>query len=127
MLRADMDALPVIEKTGLPYASKDKTKYLGQTVGIMHASGHDAHVAILMGVAEFLSQNKDQIKGNIVLIFQPAEEGPPEGENGGAKMMLEEGLFEKYDPEVIFGLHVGNGRHGYVSVVSGPAMAAAST
>ena len=126
-LRADMDALPVIEKTGLPFASKDKTKYLGQTVGIMHACGHDAHVAILMGVAEFLSQNKDQIKGNIVLIFQPAEEGPPEGENGGAKMMLEEGLFEKYDPEVIFGLHVGNGPHGYVSVVSGPAMAAAST
>ena len=126
-LRADMDALPVVEKTGLPFASKDKTKYLGQTVGIMHACGHDAHVAILMGVAEFLSQNKDQIKGNIVLIFQPAEEGPPEGENGGAKMMLEEGLFEKYDPEVIFGLHVGNGPHGYVSVVSGPAMAAAST
>ena len=70
-LRADMDALPVIEKTGLPFASKEKTKYLGQTVGIMHACGHDAHVAILMGVAEFLSQNKDQIKGNIVLIFQP--------------------------------------------------------
>ncbi len=126
-LRADMDALPVIEKTGLPFASKDKTKYLGQTVGIMHACGHDAHVAILMGVAEFLAKNKEQIKGNIVLIFQPAEEGPPEGENGGAKMMLEEGLFEKYNPEVIFGLHVGNGPHGYVSVVSGPAMAAAST
>ncbi len=126
-LRADMDALPVIEKTGLPFASKDKTKYLGQTVGIMHACGHDAHVAILMGVAEFLAKNKEQIKGSIVLIFQPAEEGPPEGENGGAKMMLEEGLFEKYNPEVIFGLHVGNGPHGYVSVVSGPAMAAAST
>ena len=70
-LRADMDALPVIEKTGLPYASKDKTKYLGQTVGIMHACGHDAHVAILMGVAEFLSKNKDKLKGNVMLIFQP--------------------------------------------------------
>jgi len=126
-LRADMDALPVVEKTGLPFASKDKTKYLGQTVGIMHACGHDAHVAILMGVAEFLAKNKDQLKGNVMLIFQPAEEGPPEGENGGAKMMLEEGIFEKYNPEVIFGLHVGNGPHGYIGVASGPAMAAAST
>jgi len=126
-LRADMDALPVVEKTGLPFASKDKTKYLGQTVGIMHACGHDAHVAILMGVAEFLAKNKDQLKGNVMLIFQPAEEGPPEGENGGAKMMLEEGIFETYDPEVIFGLHVGNGPHGYIGISSGPAMAAAGT
>ena len=126
-LRADMDALPVVEKTGLPFASKDKTKYLGQTVGIMHACGHDAHVAILMGVAEFLAKNKGQLKGNVMLIFQPAEEGPPEGENGGAKMMLEEGIFDKYNPEVIFGLHVGNGPHGYIGVASGPAMAAAST
>ena len=126
-LRADMDALPVVEKTGLPFASKDKTKYLGQTVGIMHACGHDAHVAILMGVAEFLAKNKDQLKGNVMLIFQPAEEGPPEGENGGAKMMLEEGIFDKYNPEVIFGLHVGNGPHGYIGVSSGPVMAAAGT
>ena len=126
-LRADMDALPVVEKTGLPFASKDKTKYLGQTVGIMHACGHDAHVAILMGVAEFLAKNRDQLKGNVMLIFQPAEEGPPEGENGGAKMMLEEGIFDKYNPEVIFGLHVGNGPHGYIGVSSGPAMAAAGT
>jgi amidohydrolase len=126
-LRADMDALPVVEKTGLPYASKDKAKYLGQTVGIMHACGHDAHVAILMGVAEFLSKNKKSLKGNVMLIFQPAEEGPPEGENGGAKMMLEEGIFDRYKPEAIFGLHVGNGPHGYVGVASGPAMAAAST
>ena len=126
-LRADMDALPVVEKTGLPFASKDKTKYLGQTVGIMHACGHDAHVAILMGVAEFLAKNKDQLKGNVMLIFQPAEEGPPEGENGGAKMMLEEGIFERYNPEVIFGLHVGNGPHGYIGISSGPAMAAAGT
>ena len=126
-LRADMDALPVVEKTGLPFASKDKTKYLGQTVGIMHACGHDAHVAILMGVAEFLAKNKEQLKGNVMLIFQPAEEGPPEGENGGAKMMLEEGIFERYNPEVIFGLHVGNGPHGYIGISSGPAMAAAGT
>src|SRR5210317_549372 len=125
-LRADMDALPVIEKTGLPFASKDKTKYLGQTVGIMHACGHDAHVAILMGVAEFLSKNVDQLKGNVLLIFQPAEEGPPEGEGGGAKMMLEEGLFEKYKPEVIFGLHVTNIPNGYIAIKPGPALAAAS-
>ena len=125
-LRADMDALPVEEKTGLPFASKERATYLGQNVGVMHACGHDAHVAILMGVAEFLAKNKADIKGNIMLIFQPAEEGPPEGENGGAKMMLEEGIFERYNPEVIFGLHVGNGPHGYVGLTPGPAMAAAS-
>jgi amidohydrolase len=126
-LRADMDALPVVEKTGLPFASTETTEYLGQDVGIMHACGHDAHVAILMGVAEFLSKNKDKLKGNIMLIFQPAEEGPPEGENGGAKMMLEEGIFDRYKPEAIFGLHVGNGPNGYIGVTSGPAMAAAGT
>ena len=125
-LRADMDALPVEEKTGLPFASKERATYLGQSVGVMHACGHDAHVAILMGVAEFLAKNKENIEGNVMLIFQPAEEGPPEGENGGAKMMLEEGIFERYNPEVIFGLHVGNGPHGYVGLTPGPAMAAAS-
>ena len=76
-LRADMDALPVEEKTGLPYASKVRTTYLGNDVGVMHACGHDAHVAILMGVAEFLAKNKANLKGDVVLIFQPAEEGPP--------------------------------------------------
>ena len=102
-LRADMDALPVEEKTGLPFASKVRTKYLGNDVGVMHACGHDAHVAILMGVAEFLAKNKSELKGNVMLIFQPAEEGPPEDEGGGAKMMLQEGIFERYQPEVIFG------------------------
>ena len=125
-IRADMDALPVVEKTGLPYASKIKTTYMGNEVGVMHACGHDAHVAILMGVAEFFSKNKAQLKGSIMFIFQPAEEGPPEGENGGAKMMLEEGIFERYNPEVIFGLHVSNAPHGYVGFAPGPAMAAAS-
>ena len=125
-LRADMDALPVEEKTGLPFASKVRTEYLGNDVGVMHACGHDAHVAILMGVAEFLAKNKDQLQGNVMLIFQPAEEGPPEDEGGGAKMMLEEGIFEKYKPEVIFGLHVTNIPNGVLSVKSGPAMAAAS-
>ena len=125
-LRADMDALPVVEKTGLPYASKVTTTYLGNEVGVMHACGHDAHVSILMGVAEFFAKNRSKVKGNIMFIFQPAEEGPPEGENGGAKMMLEEGIFKKYNPEVIFGLHVSNGPHGYVGFSPGPAMAAAS-
>jgi amidohydrolase len=125
-LRADMDALPVEEKTGLLYASKARANYLGNDVGVMHACGHDAHVAVLMGVAEFLAKNKQHLKGNVLLIFQPAEEGPPAGEGGGAQMMLEEGLFETYQPEVIFGMHVGNGPHGYVFVKSGPAMAAAS-
>ena len=126
-LRADMDALPVEEKTGLPYASKVRTTYLGNDVGVMHACGHDAHVAILMGVAEFLSKNRAKLKGNVMLIFQPAEEGPPEDEGGGAKMMLEEGIFDKYKPEVIFGLHVTNIPNGVLLVKSGPAMAAASS
>lgn len=125
-LRADMDALPVEEKTGLPFASKVRTTYLGNDVGVMHACGHDAHVAILMGVAEFLAKNKEKIQGNIMLIFQPAEEGPPEGEGGGAKMMLDEGIFDRYKPEVIFGLHVTNIPNGVLSIKSGPAMAAAS-
>ena len=125
-LRADMDALPVEEKTGLPFASKVRTTYLGNDVGVMHACGHDAHVAILMGVAEFLAKNRDQLQGNVMLIFQPAEEGPPEDEGGGAIMMLQEGIFERYNPEVIFGLHVTNIPNGVLSVKSGPAMAAAS-
>ena len=125
-LRADMDALPVEEKTGLPYASKVRTTYLGNDVGVMHACGHDAHVAILMGAAEFLAKHKEQLEGNIMLIFQPAEEGPPEDEGGGAKMMLEEGIFERYNPEAIFGLHVTNMPNGLIAVKPGPAMAAAS-
>ena len=126
-LRADMDALPVEEKTGLPFASKVRTTYLGNDVGVMHACGHDAHVAILMGVAEFLAKNKSDIRVNIMLIFQPAEEGPPEDEGGGAKMMLEEGIFERYPPEVIFGLHVTNIPNGVLLVKSGHAMAAESS
>lgn len=125
-LRADMDALPVEEKTGLPFASKVRTTYLGNDVGVMHACGHDAHVAILMGVAEYLAKNKSNIQGTIMFIFQPAEEGPPEDEGGGAKMMLDEGIFDKYNPEVIFGLHVTNIPNGVLSVKSGPALAAAS-
>ena len=105
-LRADMDALPVTEKTGLPYASKQRTKYLGQDVGVMHACGHDAHVAILMGAAEFLAKNRRNLKGNVMHIFHPAEEAAPEGEGGGAEMMLYKLLDrinrEQFDPFVIF-------------------------
>lgn len=126
-LRADMDALPVTEKTGLSYASVQRTQYLGQDVGVMHACGHDAHVAILMGAAEFLAKNKEHLEGDVMLIFQPAEEGAPEGEGGGAEMMLAEGIFERYKPDVIFGLHVTNSRHGHLGVLPGPAMAAASS
>jgi len=105
-LRADMDALPVTEQVSLPFASKAKTTYNGQEVGVMHACGHDNHVAILMGVAEALAGMKERIPGTIKFIFQPAEEGPPAGEEGGAKLMVKEGALESPKPDAIFGLHV---------------------
>ncbi len=107
-LRADMDALPVVERVPLPFASKEKTTYLDKEVGIMHACGHDSHTAILMGVAEILTGMQKDIKGTIMFIFQPAEEGAPPGEEGGAKLMLKEGLFDDPKPEVVFGLHVSS-------------------
>ena len=106
-LRADMDALPVTEKTLLPFASIRTTTYNGRKVGVMHACGHDAHVAILMGVAELLVRMRAQIPGTVKFIFQPAEEGPPEGEEGGAKLMVSEGVLGDPVPEAIFGLHIG--------------------
>jgi amidohydrolase len=109
-LRADMDALPVIEKTGLPYASKAFGEYEGNKVGVMHACGHDNHVAILMGAAEVLASMREQIPGSIKFIFQPAEEGAPKGENGGAKMMIAQGALKNPDVSAIFGLHIG--QHG---------------
>ena len=105
-LRADMDALPVVEQTGLPFASTERSTYNGLDVGVMHACGHDNHVAILMGAAEVLAGMREQIPGTIKFIFQPAEEGPPPGEDGGAKMMIEEGALEDPDAEAIFGLHI---------------------
>lgn len=105
-LRADMDALPVTERNSLPFASKEKATFNGQETGVMHACGHDAHVAILMSVAEILSKNKNDLKGTIKFIFQPAEEGPPAGEKGGAGLMVEEGVLENPKVDVIFGLHV---------------------
>jgi amidohydrolase len=105
-LRADMDALPVAEMVDLPFASKVRTEYNGQEVGVMHACGHDNHVAILMGAAEVLAGLRDQLPGTVVFLFQPAEEGPPEGEDGGAGLMIEEGALSDPAPEAIFGLHV---------------------
>jgi amidohydrolase len=103
-LRADMDALPVTEKDNLPFASKEKAMFNGQETGVMHACGHDTHVAILMGVAEILSKYKNDLKGTVKFIFQPAEEGPPQGEEGGASLMVKEGVLNNVD--VIFGMHI---------------------
>lgn len=105
-LRADMDALPVTERNGLPFASKEKTVFNGQETGVMHACGHDAHVAILMGVAEILAKHKNDLRGTVKFVFQPAEEGPPAGEEGGADLMIKEGALENPKVEAIFGLHV---------------------
>lgn len=105
-LRADMDALPVTERNDLPFASKEKATFNGQETGVMHACGHDAHVAILMSAAEILSKNKSELKGTIKFIFQPAEEGPPAGEKGGAGYMVEQGVLDNPKVDVIFGLHV---------------------
>ena len=124
-LRADMDGLPVVEMTGLPFASKERDNYNGQEVGVMHACGHDAHVAILMGVAEFLASVRNDLAGSVMFIFQPAEEGPPVGEEGGAQLMLKEGIWKDKKPEVIFGLHVTNAPHGLIAYREGASMAAA--
>lgn len=105
-LRADMDALPVEEVNDLPFASKVKTTYNGKETGVMHACGHDTHVAILMGVAEVLASMKKDLKGTVKFIFQPAEEGAPKGEEGGAKLMIKEGVLENPKVEAIFGLHI---------------------
>ena len=125
-LRADMDALPVIEESDLPFKSTVKTEYLGQPVGVMHACGHDAHVAILLGVAEALAGARDQIPGTVKFIFQPAEEGPPPGETGGASLMVAEGVLENPKPAAIFGLHVISGiPSGMITYRAGPLMASA--
>jgi len=105
-LRADMDALPVTEQVDVPFKSTVRTTYNGQEVGVMHACGHDAHVAILLGVAEVLSKVRDQIPGTVVFLFQPAEEGAPEGEEGGAALMVKEGALKNPKVDAVFGLHV---------------------
>jgi amidohydrolase len=124
-MRADMDALPVTEETGYPFASTVRAEYLGQQVGVMHACGHDIHTAVQLGVASVLASMRDRIPGTVKFIFQPAEEGPPPGEEGGADLMVREGVMNDPRPSAIFGLHtfaeMEMGRLGYTS---GPAFAA---
>lgn len=105
-LRADMDALPVTERNSLPFASKERTVFNGQETGVMHACGHDTHVAVLMATAEILAKNKNDLKGTVKFIFQPSEEGPPAGEEGGAFLMVKEGMLDNPKADVIFGMHI---------------------
>ncbi|WP_442855283.1 M20 family metallopeptidase [Colwellia sp. PAMC 20917] len=126
MLRADMDALPVTEKVDLPFKSTKTTNYRGVDVGIMHACGHDTHVAMLMGTASVLAGMKDQLNGNVMFVFQPAEEGAPKGEEGGAELMLKQGMFKRYKPDAAFGLHITSSLpSGTIGYRSGPFMASA--
>ena len=127
-LRADMDALPVTEPAGLPFASTVTTTYRGIDTGVMHACGHDAHVAILLATAKLLAARRDELHGTVLFVFQPAEEGPPDGETGGAPRMIAEGAFDGFTPRAMFGLHVASNLHvGQIGVRSGPMMAAYDT
>ena len=123
-LRADMDALPVTEQNDLPFKSTVTTEFRGEKVGVMHACGHDAHVAILLGVAETLVKMKDSLPGQVLFVFQPAEEGPPEGERGGAQLMIEQGVFNIVKPDAMIGLHVmASLNTGVIGYKPGPLMA----
>jgi amidohydrolase len=123
-LRADMDALPVYERNSLPFASKETSEYGGQKVGVMHACGHDSHVAILLGTATALSQMKKDVPGTVVFIFQPAEEGPPGTEEGGAPLMIKEGVMDNPKVDAIFGLHINSQTEiGKIKYKSGSTMA----
>ncbi|MCA3131919.1 MAG: amidohydrolase [Betaproteobacteria bacterium] len=125
-LRADMDALPVTEEVDLPFASKARTTFAGKETGVMHACGHDTHVAMLMGAAEAFAAVRDELPGTVLLLFQPSEEGPPPGEKGGATLMIEEGALDNPKPAVIFGLHIGSMLNvGQIGYRPGAAMAAA--
>ncbi len=123
-LRADMDALPVKERVDIPFASKVTADYLGTMVPVMHACGHDTHIAILMGAAEVLAGMKDKLKGTVVFIFQPAEEGPPGDEEGGAELMVKEGVMDNPKIDAIFGLHINSQTEiGQIGYKAGAAMA----
>lgn len=127
-LRADMDALPVVEKTDVSFRSRATSTYRGQAVGVMHACGHDAHVAIMMGVAEVLTKMRESLRGRVLFVFQPAEEGAPPDEEGGASLMLKEGLFARHPPDAAFALHVWSMLHaGEVGVRAGPFLAASDS
>ncbi len=124
-LRADMDALPVRERTDVSFASKVMADYNGEKVPVMHACGHDTHVAMLMGTAEVLAKMKDKIKGTVVFIYQPAEEGPPEGERGGAELMVEEGVMTTPKIDAVFGIHINSQTEiGTIRYKKGATMAA---
>jgi amidohydrolase len=123
-LRADMDALPVTERVDLPFKSTARSNYRGEEVGVMHACGHDSHTAVLMGTAEVLAGIKGQLRGNVLFVFQPAEEGVPPGQSGGASLMLKEGIFEKYRPAITVGWHAWATLHtGQIGYRTGPFMA----
>jgi amidohydrolase len=127
-LRADMDALPVTERVDVPFKSTVTTEYRGEKVGVMHACGHDGHTAMLMGVAQVLAGRARDLPGTVVFLFQPAEEGAPEGEEGGAPLMLKEGVFRDYKPEVVFGMHLWAGLNaGTIGYRVGSFMAASDT
>ncbi len=127
-LRADMDALPVTERNNLPFKSKVTSTYNGKKIGVMHACGHDSHVAILMGVAEVLSAMKKDIRGTVKFIFQPAEEGAPKGEEGGAELMVKEGVLKNPNVDAIFGLHISSGLDvGKITYKPGGIMAASQS
>ncbi len=127
-IRTDIDGLPVVEQTGLPFASTARSEYNGQDVGVMHACGHDAHMSMVLGAAKILNDMKAELPGSVMLIFQPAEEGPPAGEDGGASMMLNEGIFEDRMPAAVFGIHVGiSVPGGQFAVKPGPMMAASDS
>jgi amidohydrolase len=127
-VRADIDALPVTEQTSLPFASKVRTTFLGQDVGVMHACGHDVHAAVQLGVASVLTAMKAEIPGTVKFIFQPAEEGPPPGEEGGASLMVKEGVLQNPRPDAIFGLHTfAEMQVGEIGYSEGPALSSADT
>ncbi len=127
-IRADMDALPVTEQVDLPFASHAQGEYLGKTVGVMHACGHDSHTAMLLGLANIFAKLRRDLPGEVMLIFQPAEEGAPRGEEGGAPLMVKQGVFRDFKPDAVFGMHVVSALPvGIVAVRPGGAMASSDT
>jgi len=127
-IRADMDALPVVEELDLPFKSTEHAQFNGKDVGVMHACGHDGHTAMLLGIATALAGMRSNLHGEVLFIFQPAEEGVPVGEDGGATMMLKEGIFRDFKPDAVFGMHVVSFLNvGTVGVRGGPTMAGSDT
>jgi amidohydrolase len=127
-IRADMDALPVTEEVDLPFASKAKSEYLGKPVGVMHACGHDAHTAMTLGIAEAMAKMRKDLPGEVMFIFQPAEEGAPPGEEGGAPLMVKDGVFKDFKPDAVLGMHVVSALPvGTVALRAGGAMASSDT